>query len=361
MALTWLHVSDFHLSDKGPYDQDVILGSLVSSVKRFREEEGLVPDLIFATGDIASQGKSKEYERATDFFDALLKEAGLNRDRLFVVPGNHDVDRSDGEFLVRSISSEVSADRYFSPDKSFPHLSHKFHAFSEWYNEFFKNIRSFPTNTTCSPVEIVTINNCRIALLPLNSAIFCIDNHDHEKLFIGRRCLDAAQQQLAAVDLTVALIHHPLDWLSPIEQSHIEAKLEESVDLLLQGHYHQTSTKSIVAENGGYLKLAAGAAYQTRQWPNTAMYATFENSWVTIFPIRYEDKPGEKWTLDTSLYPSPSYTRSFTLPGRLVTVYNKDTLLKMSAPKAFIAYSWEDENHKKMGCRSCDSPSSQWC
>ena len=360
MALTWLHVSDFHLSDKGPYDQEVILRSLVSSVKRFREE-GHVPDLIFATGDIASTGNVKEYDVATKFFDDLLDAAGLDRDRLIIIPGNHDVDRKKGKWSHRYLDNAEEADEYFHPESTFPQLRDKFQAFSSWYNDYFKTIRSFPVNTTCSPVEIVTINNCRIALLPLNSAIFCIDNHDHEKLFIGRRCLDAAQQQLAAVDLTVALIHHPLDWLSPIEQSHIEAKLEESVDLLLQGHFHQASTKSIVAENGGYLKLAAGASYQTRKWPNTAMYATFENSWVTIFPIRYEDKPGEKWTLDTSLYPSPSYTRSFTLPGRLVTVYNKDTLLKMSAPKAFIAYSWEDENHKKMGCRSCDSPSSQWC
>ena len=205
MAFTWLHVSDFHLSDKGTYNQDVILGSLVSSIKRFREEEGLVPDLIFATGDIASQGKSKEYERATDFFDALLKEAGLNRDRLFVVPGNHDVDRSDGEFLVRTLTSEESADRFFSPDKPLTHLTLKFHAFSEWYNDFFKNIRSFPTNTTCSSVEIVTINNCRIAVLPLNSALFCIGDDDHEKLFIGSRCLDEAKKLCIGVDFTIAL------------------------------------------------------------------------------------------------------------------------------------------------------------
>ena len=85
-AVTWLHVSDFHLSDCAPYDQEVILRSLVESVKWFRQE-GHAPDLIFATGDIAKNGKAREYEQATQFFDALLKAAGLGKERLFIVPG----------------------------------------------------------------------------------------------------------------------------------------------------------------------------------------------------------------------------------------------------------------------------------
>lgn len=315
MAVTWLHVSDFHLSDCAPYDQVVILRALVESVKRFWEE-GHVPDLIFATGDITQTGKAKEYESATNFFNDLLDAAGLKRDRLFIVPGNHDVDRSEGEFLARSISSEASADRYFSPDKSFPHLRYKFQAFSEWYNGYFNAIRSFPTNTTCSPVEILTINGSRLAVLPLNSALFCIGGDDHGQLFIGRRCLDEAKKQFAAADLTIALIHHPLDWLSPLEQANIDASLEASVDLLLQGHFHQIAAKGIVSDNGGYLKLAAGAAYQKREWPNSAMYVTCDCNRVAIFPIRYEDKPKEQWTLDTSVFASPEYVGNFSIPGR---------------------------------------------
>lgn len=311
MAVTWLHVSDFHLRDNGPYNQEVILRALVLSVKRFREEEGRTPDIIFATGDIAQQGKATEYESATKFFDDLLDAAGLNRDRLFIVPGNHDVDRKAGRFLLRTFDTKEDADEYFDPDTPIPHLTQKLHAFSEWYNGYFKTIRSFPTNTTCSPLEIVTINNCRLAVLPLNSALFCIDDHDYKKLFIGRRCLDGVKRQLAAADLTIALIHHPLDWLSPIERENIKAALGESVDLLLQGHYHETAMEGIVSANEGYLKLAAGASYQRRNWPNTAMYGTFNCNQITIFPIRYEDAPREFWTLDTSVFPSPQYVGKF--------------------------------------------------
>jgi len=316
MALSWLHVSDFHLSDKGPYSQEVILRSLVSSVRQFREKGEQVPDLIFATGDIAQNGKAREYDAATTFFDDLLDAAGLNRDRLFIVPGNHDVDRKAGKFLVRTLDSKDDADEYFGTETPLPHLSLKFHAFTEWYNDFFRNIRSFPTTTTCTPVERLTINNCRLAVLPLNSALFCIDDHDHQQLFIGCRSLDAAKKQLAAADLTIALMHHPLDWLSPLEQVNIETALEESVDLLLQGHFHQAGVKGIASANGGYLKLAAGASCQGRKWPNSAMYATFDGRQVIIFPVRYEESQREAWTLDTSLYPSPEYVGRFPIPGR---------------------------------------------
>ncbi|NTW69673.1 MAG: SUMF1/EgtB/PvdO family nonheme iron enzyme [Chlorobiaceae bacterium] len=316
MAVTWLHVSDFHLSDNGQYDQEVILRALVESVKRFRGE-GRVPDLIFATGDIARNGKAKEYEFATQFFDDMLGAAGLNRDRLFIVPGNHDVDRRMGKGLDRTLGSKADSDEYFDIETPTPHLTQKFHAFSAWYNDFFKTIRTFPVNTTCSQVEIVKINNSRIAVLPLNSSLFCIDDHDHNQLFIGRRCLDKAKDQLGDADLKIALLHHPLDWLSQVERSNIKAIFGESVDLLLHGHYHETETESIVSANSGYLKLAAGASYQTRQYPNSALYTSYFQGEVTIFPIRYEDTPREEWTHDTSVFPSPHYTGMFTLPGRL--------------------------------------------
>ncbi len=318
-AVTWLHVSDFHLGDDAPYDQGVILRSLVESVQRFRQE-GHRPDLIFATGDIARSGKAREYAIATTFFEALLDAAGLTRDRLFIVPGNHDVDRKMGKGLARTLDSNGDADEYFDPETPTPHLSQKLHAFAAWYNNYFSGIRSFPGSTTCSPVEVVSIRQSSVAILALNSALFCIGEDDHEKLFLGRRCLDEANKQLVQrkADLTIALIHHPLHWLNPDEQGNIRATLEASVDVLLQGHFHQVVTEKIVAANGGYLKLAAGASYQTRKWPNSAMYATFYGDQVTIFPIRYEDNR-ELWTLDTSVFPSPSYIGSFVMPGRTIS------------------------------------------
>lgn len=92
MPVTWLHVSDFHIRGGDPYDRDVVLKALVQSVAEYRER-GLSADLIFATGDVAHSGKAAEYDLADRFFKDLLQAAGLSKSHLFVIPGNHDIDR----------------------------------------------------------------------------------------------------------------------------------------------------------------------------------------------------------------------------------------------------------------------------
>jgi tetratricopeptide (TPR) repeat protein/predicted phosphodiesterase len=311
--VTWLHVSDFHIRAGDPYDRDVVLRALVASVKDLRER-GRAPDLVFATGDVAYSGKTPEYEPATKFFDDLLVAAGLKRRRLFVIPGNHDVDRGLGVGLARTLGAREEADAYFGPLVPKTHLTLKQGAFLRWYNSYFDGIRALPEDSTCGPVELVKVRGLKLGVLPLNSGLFCQDDDDHEKLWIGRRCLDAALERLRAMGahLNIALVHHPLDWLHSLERSNIKAALHSSVDIVLRGHLHETEVEYITSVSGGALHCAAGAAYQTRKWPNRAAYCTLEGGRLTVFPIRYEDQPREVWTVDPSLFPAePHYEKSF--------------------------------------------------
>jgi tetratricopeptide (TPR) repeat protein/predicted MPP superfamily phosphohydrolase len=318
MAFTWLHVSDFHFREGDPYDRDVVLKALVASVRRYRDE-GRRADLIFATGDVAFSGKPKEYELATRFFDDLLAAAGLKRPQLFVVPGNHDVDRAAGRGLARTLETREESDGYFDPAGQWFHLRAKQAAFKQWFDEYFKGVRTFPDKSTCGPVEVVTIGDAKLGVLPINSALFCLDDTDHEKLWVGRRCLGAALSELKklAAPLNVALMHHPLDWLNGIEGPNIKVSLQEGVDFVLRGHLHSPDIESVVSVGGGNVRLAAGAAYDTRRFPNRAFYCRVEGGTATLFPIRYEDQPHEVWTVDPSLFPDAAgsgYEKSFPIP-----------------------------------------------
>jgi tetratricopeptide (TPR) repeat protein/predicted phosphodiesterase len=317
MPVTWLHVSDFHIHAGDPYDQNVVLKALVASVRRMREKDSRALDLIFATGDIAFSGKPAEYELATRFFDELLEAAGVERKHLFVIPGNHDVDRTLGVGLARTLETREEADAYFGPKVPKVHITQKLGAFVKWHDSYFAGIRSTPTDTTCGPVVKVSVDGIRVGLLPLNSALFCQGDDDHAKLLIGRRALEPALEQLRALkaDLNVAFIHHPLDWLSDVDESNIRASLQANVDVLLRGHLHKSDVESTVSASGGYLHIAAGAAYQTRKWPNRALYGTFDGAAVTVFPIRYEDQPREVWVVDPSVFPEDAgHERAFTIP-----------------------------------------------
>jgi len=316
MQVSWLHVSDFHIRGGDPYDRDVVLKTLVKSVRYFREH-GHAPDLIFATGDIAHGGKPAEYELATTFFDDLLEAAKVEKRRLFVIPGNHDVDRALGVGLARTLTSREDSDSYFNPDVPKPHLTQKMNAFLAWHDKYFKDIRSWPRDTSCGPVELAEVRGTKLGILSMNSALFCQDDDDHNKLLIGRRSLDGALEKLQSLkaELNVALIHHPLDWLNDLERSNIKSALQSQVDFVLRGHLHETEVENVASAFGQSLFCAAGAAYQTRKWPNRAMYCALNGKELTIFPIRYEDTPKEVWTVDPSLFPTEkNYEKSFPIP-----------------------------------------------
>lgn len=328
MALTWLHVSDFHFRPVDSYDRNVVLKALVAAVDRFRKQ-GRKPDLIFATGDIGHSGQAGDYQSAGGFFDALLLAAGVDKRRLFVVPGNHDVDRSKGRALCRTLTSANEADDYFVPGEVKLHISQKLRAFADWYNAYFKGIRSFAEDTTCGPVELVTIRSFRIAILPLNSALFCDDDHDHAKLWLGHRCLKAAVDNLKDrhANLNLGLIHHPLDWLAGGEAGRIKTALSETLDVLLRGHLHENEAGLWAPVTGTTLQLAAGAAYQTREYPNRALYVTVDKGEAAIFPIHYVDNPREAWVLDTSCFPlTDDYQGRFPIP-RLAKTNPHDSLV----------------------------------
>jgi hypothetical protein len=128
--------------------------------------------------------------------------------------------------------------------------------------------------------------------------------------------LEAALQELKTFDthLKIVLMHHPLHFLSWFECQHIEAALIDDVDIVLSGHVHAAGIKNVQMSNGRNLLCSAGATYQTRDWPNTAYYATFEGSQVRIFPICYVDRSREMWALDTGLAPAPPFELSYPVP-----------------------------------------------
>ena len=98
--LSWLHISDVHFSGLGSYDQNRLVSALLKSLPNLTLRFGK-PDFVFFTGDVAKTGNRSEYAEASSFFDKLLSALELKRSRLLVVPGNHDVDRSQSNGLSR--------------------------------------------------------------------------------------------------------------------------------------------------------------------------------------------------------------------------------------------------------------------
>jgi predicted phosphodiesterase len=278
------------------------------------------PDCIFLTGDVAHSGKPSEYLQASIFLDRLLEVAGLSKESLFVIPGNHDVDRSKGKGLARSIEAH-DADDYFDPSEPLPHLVQRQSSYISWYNEYFKGLHAISPHSTCDEIRWVTKSGVPIAVMGINSAIFSYDDHDHSKLWVGNRCLASYKSQLDGKDdhVKIAMIHHPFEWLAAGEQAKVRTSVRALADVILSGHLHENNAESAVGLHGDALQLTAGATYQTKMWPNTAMMCTMKAGKVTVHPVKYNDSPREVWALDPSIFPSEDdYSGKFVVP-RLAT------------------------------------------
>jgi predicted phosphodiesterase len=301
--LSWLHISDMHIKTGDPYDRDMVLNALIASMKRFLAR-GLKPDLVFFTGDVAYSGDAHQYKQATKFFDKLLEELHLSRDALLVIPGNHDVDRTRSRGLKRTLESQADSNFYFGEGGEIDHISGRQAEFIKWHNEFFEGIRSFETQSTCGPYIERVFDDFRLDILPINTAAFCLGNDDHGKLWIGRRCLDAViNAERPRADLTVALMHHPLDWLNEDERAQITSKLYSGVDCILRGHLHKTDLMWTEGTAGSALHLAAGACYQGSESPNKATFVEVYDEHLRVVPIRFDDSPTPLWTVDSSIFP----------------------------------------------------------
>ncbi len=68
---------------------------MLEAIQELLIEKDQKPDLIFITGDLVHGGKPDEYKVATEFCDQLLKITYLSKQQLFIVPGNHDVNRDE--------------------------------------------------------------------------------------------------------------------------------------------------------------------------------------------------------------------------------------------------------------------------
>lgn len=329
-TVRWLHVSDFHFSDRhSAQGAGIVLESLINTLNDMRKR-GRGVDLIFVTGDIAQSGSDAEYRLAEEFLGRLCQTLGLPRSAVFMVPGNHDVFRPRGAQLVRTLTNYDDAQAYFQPAAERLHMR-KMEAFVNFYNRFYTaDAKPGATPRQCAPglataaAETFRVRDVELGILPLNSGLFAQDDQDTGKLFVGEPLLRDGIKRIAGAQLRLAMVHHPLSDLSDIERRTIQELLLEHCHFLLRGHLHDNEAGYLSTAYKQTLVLAAGASYQGRvQYQNRALLIDVEvdpqgrRATVSPYPIRYEYTGHDRWTLDTGLFPKSYPTYLETLPLNL--------------------------------------------
>jgi tetratricopeptide (TPR) repeat protein/predicted MPP superfamily phosphohydrolase len=309
-TITWLHLSDLHLSSGKTTDP--ILTELLTRIKlEVAKEDGFHPDLLFCSGDIAYAGKTSDYELAKEFFNQLLEATGVDKQRLCIIPGNHDVDLDIDDKQIRAlqhalIECENESKKCFEDSSTCESLAARFPGFQRFYQLLLE--RSFiQAEDNCYAI-VIPVGELKIGFVGFNSAWFSEGGKkDDRRLFLGvpsfRKVFEKLEMQ-GKPDLTIVMLHHPIDWLAEEERYAVMDLLLEKADVVLTGHTHRGSVYGKYTSPKGrkVLFLEAGATDQSEKRPSRAFFvqADVRSLKFKVYPITLKDG---KWGNDIELFP----------------------------------------------------------
>lgn len=235
MKYRWLHISDLHSICKGIKTR-IMRDNLVDEVKYISQQTPL--SFILVTGDISD--KNNGYDEAKSFIYRLLDVTGININNVFIIPGNHDLDRGvpkDREFEVKKCwnidvldDQEVTFIKKLLPGQ----------------NDFFKAYedilgRKYPVDQ----VHFVHDFDENISIIHLNTSWVCYDSENESgKLHIGLnsviQCL--SDEKLSEKPIKIAIGHHRINDFNRTVENHLKSLFKlKDVDLYLGGHCHDSS------------------------------------------------------------------------------------------------------------------------
>jgi predicted phosphodiesterase len=316
-TITWLHISDLHFR-VGPafeeFNRRVVLRALWQDIRN-QIDQGLDPDFIAFTGDVAYSGDVEEYTLAAKFFfDPLLETTGVSKDRIFVVPGNHDVewskiDPSLARTMCNLLGDRDQTNQFLSHEHDRGSAFYKFDAYSRFVNSYFEGALSFDIGEYFY-VRSIQVGGTRIFIIGLNSAWMsaCKRNDKGEvldlgNLLIGEKQLEEALDRIEDGGLRIALLHHPLEWLQENDRFRVEKRLDSECDFILHGHWHIPRIEIRQSLAGQAVHIPVGALFSSRDSLNGYCFARvdLEQMQGAVYFRRYNDDGpnGPEWTADT--------------------------------------------------------------
>jgi 8-oxo-dGTP diphosphatase len=334
-GMCWLHLSDWHQSDAA-FDRRKVRDALLKDIKgRRRINDSLDRiDFVVFSGDIAAHGRVKEYEAArSNLFDPVLEASGLGESgkaKLFLVPGNHDLDWNafeldPAELLDKMGDPGLVAKWLLDPERRAA-LLRPFTNYSRFVTEYLGRHQDFVSSDPAYGfVRRLEISRKRISLVCLNSAWLSGRNKDKNGKVKDYGCMLVGEPQIHDAidaardsDVCIAVCHHPSNWLTERECISVQERLSKDCDFVLVGHQHYPQVRIEFSTIGDLIVMPAGASYDRipqkgLRYPNTYSlnYLDLESGQGAIHIRRWSDRQNE-WIPDTESIQNGCF--EYTLP-----------------------------------------------
>ena len=289
-----LHLSDLHERVALPWmSEDRQAKVRVRAASRRRVLETNFPDildeialsrpidLVCFTGDAADWGLPEEYAEAGARLREILQRVKVDPQRLFVVPGNHDVQRREAADAWQNVRSLAAVNRdglsdwlagtpppYGAAPEWLDQINVRTAAFWGWVKDDLGRADLCPgCGRHPRRGYAITLDDLdlpfRVHVVGLDSAWLCGDDHDATQIAVGVSQIDLLARDDRTKPLAgfrLALVHHPLAHLADGDQC--RRLLADTVDLFLHGHQHDPIAEDHTDPDRNLRVIAAGSLYE---------------------------------------------------------------------------------------------------
>lgn len=307
-TVAWLHLSDLLLRRWDLDDPEACRSTLLQDIKACINQHGIQLDLVFISGDVAFDGRHFEYALAEAFFDELLYTVGLTKERLFIVPGNHDIDRSrispGARLISKGLTHRELVERLLNSPEDRHLMMRRFKGYADFVNSYFDDLYCFDDREFFYS-RVVDLVKKRVGILGLNSVWSCAgDSDQHDGLILGVHQVRTALARVKDADLRIALMHHPFEWLREFDRNRSGSLLLAHCDFVL--HSHVDSTTIVQGTSPDHRAIVIGVTPCPLQLELDNAYnlvqLDLESATAMIYLRRYVEKQGGFWTKDTLTY-----------------------------------------------------------
>jgi len=352
--LSILHISDIHRSPSAPTDNTTLLGALLDDVRLHYPEENehkdegqpplIPPVIIVVSGDLTYYSFKEEYQEAGAFLTELVNELGIEKSKVIIVPGNHDLNFDESKKCYTRVSRAVwerrpgfeaphreavkkerGERRYWQKDEA--SYTERFRYFKECFDQFYAgtSVAKYPLARERMYTIYDFSEQFGIVIVGFNSC----DETDHldRRAFINTSAIFNAVNEPSFHAgnqgiLKIAVFHHNIrsvghkeDFLDPDQ---IAVLSDHGFFLCLHGHVHKAVRESF-RDLGRRQTPVVGAGSLAAPWLDRPASAPKEynlividvaNRYATIHTRRQEEgeliwKPFHYWSGGKSYYQVP--------------------------------------------------------
>lgn len=279
-VFSWIHLSDLHFgagSIAHRFDQKAVARSILRDIEANAPKN---PHFVFVTGDIAFSAKPAQYKEATAWFDELAKTLNIERERIRLVPGNHDVDRSKAaKLLLSAVHTQVRTnpevlDEHLADDDARKTLMQKLDAYMAFAKKYgVAGRRRGGVDLDWSDTFRIEPRGYLVRMVGLSS-VWCSDASDGRESahvpepFVPNMVLGPGQIR-SKIDgtpdeeLLFLLTHHPPEWYHRLSVDTLSSALSRKTHVHLCGHVHDASARAVKRFGASLraVRCVAGAAH----------------------------------------------------------------------------------------------------